>query len=734
MNLIKSLMGRRQFLVAAGVTSASALAYNKLAGVVNPIIQPGSVMAAEKAAAVAVAGASSKYTHLFSPIKVGNNILKSRMLFTAATPHFMQGPENFPAVPVRDFYIDLARNGVAVVTMRIITNRVRAEQRGDSAHMVIYDLDDAGVQNYLDLWVESLNMVGTKAAFDLQFGPQRSMQQMMPQMTGGAQGAQGQQGALGGQAGQMPGMGQGQQGQMPSMGQGQQGGQMPSGSQGQQQGGQGGMTSGMPGGTGTGGGMQAETEYTEEELQKYIDAMLTSANFYRNHGFGVALTRGGTGKSTIAAMKALKKAWPDVILWSRISATGTVEAAVEQAKKLEGQIDIVTVQEDTSKSHCLSYNSEKDNPGTLKFVEAIKKAGVKIIVAPNGGYQDMDKNEEYIATGKTDMIAMGRAFIADTDYAKKAYDGRGDDVTPCLLCNKCHGVSFSGSWFTVCAVNPKVGISQAVDKIQPPTRSKKVAVIGGGAAGMKAAITAAERGHKVTLYEKNAYLGGQLRHADFSPFKWTFKDFKDYLVRQLNKNGIAVLMNTAATPEMIKGKGYDAVIVAVGSEIVNARVPGSDGKNVYNLMDVYGKEKELGRNVVVIGGSELGVDTGMYLAKAGHKTTILTSDNQLMDRGGPHQGEIIMEIYQKLEGFSYILGATVTKIADGKVYYKDSSGSEKSLAADSVVAYGGRKPRQDEALKYSGLATQFYIVGDCTGECGNVQKVIRNAFFQASLI
>jgi len=724
-------MGRRQFLIAAGVTSTSALAYQKLAGVVDPVFQTSTAMGAEKAASAAIAGASNRYTHLFSPIKVGTQILKSRMLFTAATPHFMQGPENFPAVPVRDFYIDLARNGVAVITCRIIQNRVRAEQRGDSAHMVIYDFDDAGVQNYLDLMVESMNMVGTKAAFDLQFGstPGGGMQQMM-QMMGGAQG--GAQGAAGAQGGQMPSGAQGgqmpsggQMGGMPSGGQGgatPSGGQMPTGAQG-----------GMPamGGMSMGGGMPAETEMTAEELEKNIQTMLTSANFYRNHGFGVAITRGGSGKSTVAAIAALKKAWPDVILWSRISATGTVEEAVSAAKKLEGQIDIVTVQEETSKSHCLSYNSEKNNPGTLKYVEAIKKAGVKIITAPNGGYQDLDKNEEYIATGKTDMIAMGRAFIADTEYAKKAYEGRSDDVTPCLLCNKCHGVSFSGSWFTVCSVNPKVGISQAVQKIAPATVIKKVAVIGGGPAGMKAAITAAERGHKVTLYEKNAYLGGQLRHADFSPFKWAFKDFKEYLERQVKKTGVDVHLSTAATPDMIKTKGYDAILVALGSDIITPKIPGADGKNVYNLMDVYGKEKELGRNVVVVGGGELGVDTGMYLAKAGHKTTILTSDNELMDRGGPHQGELIQEVYAKLEGFSYILGATTTRIAEGKVAYKDSSGSEKTIAADSVVVYGGRKPRQEEAMKYSGLVTQFYIIGDCSGNCGNVQKSIRNAFFMA---
>jgi NADPH-dependent 2,4-dienoyl-CoA reductase/sulfur reductase-like enzyme len=713
MNLVQKLMGRRQFLIAAGVTSTSALAYNKLAGVVDPVFQTGSAMAAEKAANAAIQGASSKYAHLFSPIKVGNQLLKSRMYFSHATPHFMQGPENFPAVPMRDFYIDLAKNGVAIITCRLITNRVRAEQRGDSAHMIIYDFDDAGVQNYLDLMTEGMNMYNTKAAFDLQFGPQPQMQMMM-QMPAGAQG--------GGMPGGAPG------GQMPS---GAQGGQMPGGAPGgQMPGAQGG---GMP--SAARGGTQTETQMTDEEIQKNIDTMLTQATFYKNHGFGAAIMRGGSSKSSIAAITALRKAWPDVIIMSRLSTGGTLEAAVADAKKMEGLVDILTLQNsDASKSHCMSYNSEKDKPDTLPYAEAIKKAGVKVVIAPNGGYQDLDKNEEYIATGKCDMIAMGRTFIADPDYAKKAYAGRGEDVTPCLLCNKCHGVSFSGSWFTVCSVNPKAGMSQAVQKIEPATSSKKVAVIGGGPAGMKAAVTAAERGHKVTLYEKNSYLGGQLRHADFSSFKWSYKDFRDYLVRQMKKNGVDVVMNTTATPEMMKAKGYDVILVAAGSEITNPKISGVDGKNVYNLMDVYGKEKDLGKNVVIIGAGELGVDTGMYLAKAGHKTTVITSDQELMDRGGPHQGEIISTIYQKLEGFSSMTQVTATRIADKKVYYKDASGSEKSLDADSVVVYGGRKPRQEEALKYSGLATQFYIIGDCTGNCGNVQKSVRNAFFMAAQI
>ena len=147
---------------------------------------------------------------------------------------------------------------------------------------------------------------------------------------------------------------------------------------------------------------------------------------------------------------------------------------------------------------------------------------------------------------------------------------------------------------------------------------------------MKAAITAAERGHRVTLYEKSDTLGGLLRHADYSSYKWPLKKYKDYLARQMIKNGVEVLLKTEATPEMVKAKGYDVVLAAIGEDVIVPKIPGSDGKNVYDLMSVYAREKELGKNVVIIGGGEFGVGTGIYLAAAGHRTTILTIEKELL--------------------------------------------------------------------------------------------------------
>ena len=201
------------------------------------------------------------------------------------------------------------------------------------------------------------------------------------------------------------------------------------------------------------------------------------------------------------------------------------------------------------------------------------------------------------------------------------------------------------------------------------------------------------------------------------------------------KGGVEVHLSTEATPEMIKSKGYDVVIAAVGADPNVSRIPGSDGKNVYDIINVYSKEKELGRNVVVIGGGEYGVETGMFLARAGHKTTMLTSGKELLPVERVHYEEIMVDVYDHLENFSYILEAMATRISDGKVTYTDAKGNEKSIQADSVVLYAGLKAKQDEALKFYGSARNaFFAIGDCTGKCGDVQKVIRNAFFTASQI
>ena len=672
MNLFKSLLGRRQFLIAAGVTSTSALAHKKLSGVVDPFFQTNAAMASERSGTAMINGVSDRYSHIMSPLKIGNVVLKNRLMCPPSTPYFLQGPENFPSEEMRSYYINLAKNGAGIITARIIQNLVRKDQKGHGAHMLSYDLQDAGVQNYLDQTVEGIHIHGSKACADLHVGM------------------------------------------------------------------------GMPVAAGS------QSQNSTEAAQKMIEDALTQAKFYQSHGFdALQLSIRGNQSKTIELCKAIKKGMPDMLITTEIfvlepSITQhtedmyygsglSLDELIKYAKQLEGAVDIARLRiADSSAAHPTNWNIEKGKPYTIRYAEAVKKSGAKIITAADGGYQDPELIEGYIADGKTDMISMARAFMCDPEYGEKIYAGRGEDVVPCIRCNRCHYENTDGPWYTVCTVNPKLGITPAVRAITPPRMPKKVAIIGGGPAGMKAAITAAERGHKVTLFEKESSLGGLLRHSNYSPYKWAIKDFKDYLIRNLNKAGVKVVLNTAATPEMIKAKGYDTILVAVGSDPIIPKLSGVGSSNVFSIIEAYSKEKSIGRNVVVIGSGEFGVDAGMYLAKAGHNVTMLTSEKDLFPYNRPHYTITMIEAYKDLKNFSIITEARATGISTGKVTYVDAKRNELSIQADSVVVYSGLKPKKDEALQFYGSAKQFFIIGDCSEMGGNIQKCIRSAFFTAS--
>lgn len=414
-----------------------------------------------------------------------------------------------------------------------------------------------------------------------------------------------------------------------------------------------------------------------------------------------------------------------------------IEQAVEAAKRLDGIADIMWIR-DIRCEHPNGFIQYKDRPFNLAYAAAIKKAGVKTLVCPSAGFHIAEQNDELIAAGQMDMVGMATPFFADPEYAKKAYEGRTEDIIPCLMCHDCHGISRStGPWYDTCNVNPKWGTPDyKLQNIPAPTAKKKVAVIGGGPGGMKAAITAVERGHKVTIYEKSDSLGGLLKFADYTQWKWTYKDFKDYLITQVKKSGIDVKFNTTATPEMIRAKGYDTVLVATGAEPVVSKMPGADADNVFDILTAHSNKDALGKNVVFIGAGRIGTEAAICMAKDGHAVMQLCSGKDLIELEviGSHNMMNQISILQNHPKYNCALEVNVRSILGGKVTYVDSEGNEKSVQADSVVIYSGLKPRMDEAQKFIGTAGQVLLLGDCTGKNGTIQKTIRSAFFTASQI
>lgn len=683
---------------------------------------------------------SRKYKHMMSPLKIGNVVLKSRFLSANALPHFLQGPELYPSDAVVDYLVGLAKNGAAIVTIGDWTNLSQREGFGDGCHFPMWDTRDPALENTLTLMVDQIHFYGAKvsaathlsapAGYGVYDGepaggmPQLSpaeMEEMMEEM----------QEMMGGDGAPMPfGPPPAHDGPIKAMG--------------------------------------------PQQMQEYCDTLIKKLKYYVGCGYDMCSIHASYGatllskflspkynkrtdefggpmenraKFPIMVAKAVKDAFgPDFLVEMQISGEEddglTIEDVVKFAKLAEGSIDILQLRAgDGDLAHPTGFNSKRHEPLTLQYAAAIKASGAKIVTAPIGGFQDLDDIEQYIASGKTDMIGVGRAFICDSQYGEKIAEGRGEDVVPCIRCNRCHGLGMQGPWKSVCSVNPEVGIQHKLSAlVQPPKAKKKVAVIGGGCAGMRAALYLSDRGHAVTLFEKTDKLGGQLLHADYSSFKWPLKDYKDYLIRQIAKSPVDVRMNTAATPEMIAAEEFDAVIAALGAAPKFPPIPGLldpagqpiDG--VYNPIEVYGMEQELGKRVVVIGGGEIGMETAMYLAENGHEVTILSRQRKFAaEADRVHYYSMFADAWAKMPNLTPIKKATTTAVAPGAVTYTDKQGASHTLTCDSIVACGGMEALQDEALTFAGVVDEFIIIGDNEGS-GNVQTATRSAFAAAARI
>lgn len=358
--------------------------------------------------------------------------------------------------------------------------------------------------------------------------------------------------------------------------------------------------------------------------------------------------------------------------------------------------------------------------------EAFKKTGkFHVPIVTLGAIDSLESAESIIADGKADLVTMARSLIADPELIHKGMAGKTADVTPCIKCMRCHDSTVYGHHFQ-CAVNPTAGLEASLNKlVQEPGERKKVAIIGGGPAGMKAACVAADRGHQVTLFEATNRLGGMLHYAGYFSFKYPVKDYMNWLIGQVNKRPIDVKLGTKATPETVQG--YDAVLVAIGAEPLILPVPGVEQAKV--AIETLGHEEELGDSVILIGGGQVGCETALHYAKLGKKVTVMEMQSELApDASTTGRNELLTEIAAE-PNFIPLTGAKCVSLTATSVTY-EKDGKQETITADSVVLSAGMKAKTQEADSFIGTALDFAEIGDCV-RARTVEYATKEAYYAA---
>ena len=615
---------------------------------------------------------SKKFPHAMSPIRIGNVVLKNRIVSAPSTMHSMSNGELYPSEDAMAFFEERARAGVGMVTVAGV--KVGKDVQDDGA-MTAWDVNVPNHRNKMMELVERIHFYGAKASMEL-IG-------IFPEGYTVSDGCS------------IMGWGEGH-------------------------------------------------EITREAMEEFKDDWVDAAEKLAECGFDAILIHSGhscplaqflsplTNKRTdeyggstenrcrylIEILDAIRaKVGKKLLIEVRISGTEfeeggiDIEEGIRIGELIQDHLDILQVSAGMHNPkwmtwvHPCGFRPKMPN---VYVAEAFKKSGkIHVPIVTLGAIDSVDSAEAILADGKADMVTMARSLIADPELIKKCVAGHRDDVTPCIKCMRCHDSTVYGHHFQ-CSVNPTAGLENSIGHlVQPVTKSKKVAVIGGGPAGMKAAMVACDRGHQVTLFEKSGELGGMLHKAGYFSFKYPVKDYMNWLIAQVGKRSIDVRLNTAATADSVSG--FDAVIVAIGAEPFILPVPGVEQAKI--AIDVLGQEETLGNSVIVIGGGQVGCETALHLAKLGKQVTVVEMQSDLApDASTTGRNELMVEIGREAN-FTSLTGARCQSITDNSVtYVKD--GKEETISADSVVLCAGMKPKAQEADSFIGCADEVSEMGD----------------------
>jgi 2,4-dienoyl-CoA reductase-like NADH-dependent reductase (Old Yellow Enzyme family)/thioredoxin reductase len=636
-----------------------------------------------------------KYSHLLEPIQVGRVTFKNRIFAAPTGVHTLNDPVPYPTEPLITFYADKAKGGASCVTC---VGASLFPCTGDGIHSD-FDLFQRNHQYMLARLSDRIHFYGAKASMEL-----------------------GVAGVVGSPYGVSDGA--------PLM-------------------------DGSP-----------AKEMPESEIERITQGYADAAEILMQTGFDMVLLHFGHGLLVGSFLSLLTNKRTDkyggsfenrtrfacsiidrirakvgrkLLLEVRISGTEyapggiPIEESIAFTKLIEDRIDLIHVSAGMigPKYMTMTHPCDFMPPMPNVFLaEAVKKSGIHIPVVTVGAIQDLEGAENILAGGQADVVSIGRGMIADPELGEKAYEGRNDDVRPCVKCMRCHDSACYELRFS-CTVNPEIGLQHKLETLgRPVVSKKKICIIGGGPAGMEAALIASLRGHQVILYEKSSSLGGTLKFSEKVSFKYDLAKFKNYLVHQVEKSAVAVHLNTEVTAELLEKEQADVIIAALGAEPVRPRIPGIDGKNVHMALPTYGHENDLSDSVVIIGGGQVGCETALHLALMGKKVTIMEMQASLAPDASPtHRDELMIKL-DETEGVTYLTSYKCTAITGKGVECFDKNGKKQLVEGKDIIISVGMKSHAAEADAFRSAGKRFFSIGDCLS-VGTVEKAMYSAYSTA---
>ena len=361
----------------------------------------------------------------------------------------------------------------------------------------------------------------------------------------------------------------------------------------------------------------------------------------------------------------------------------------------------------------------------VKIAGDIKKA-VNVPVSAVGRIVDAEMAARVIESGMADMVAVGRPLLADPDWGTKIAAGKACDIRRCISCNKGCTDAIQNRQFLSCVLNAENGYENT-RSIQPAAQKKKIAVLGGGPAGLEAARVAALRGHDVTLFEKTTTLGGQLNIACVPPRKEEMRRAAQDLIHAVCNAGVHLCMGQTRTAEQLKDAGFEAVINAVGAHSAAPRIPGIDSVNVADAWKVLAGEQQVYGTVAVIGGGMVGCETAEYLAARGCKVSVI----EMMDKIAAGESVTILptllENY-KTYGVEQYPSHKVKEFRMDAVVCENKDGAEVTIPCDYIVLAMGARSNAFDAAALEAAGIPVYSIGDAAGKAADISNAIRTGY------